>query len=115
MATSIGEAYCPEAGDLIWLDFDPAKGHEQAGHRPALVLTPRIYNKQTLLCIACPVTSKARAHATEVAVDGAISGVVLTNQVKCVSWSTRYSRFIGVAPAETITDVRERIAVLIGL
>jgi mRNA interferase MazF len=113
LATKSGD-YCPDAGDLVWIDRDPTLGHEQSGHRPAIMLTPRQYNMRSGLCIMCPVTSRARSYPFEVAIPPghAIAGVILVDQVRSVSWEERYVKMAGVAPAEVIDEVRERLAVL---
>ena len=114
MATKSRE-YCPDAGDLVWIDLNPALGHEQSGHRPAIVLTPRQYNERSGLCIVCPITSRARGYPFEVAISSghAISGVILVDQVRSVSWEKRYVKMGGVAPVKLLDEVRERLAVLL--
>jgi mRNA interferase MazF len=114
LATKPGD-YCPAAGDLIWIDLDPTLGHEQSGHRPALVLTPRSYNVRSGLCILCTVTSRARGYPFEVAIPHghAISGVVLADQPRSVSWEKRCVKIAGMASAKLVDEVRERLAVLI--
>ncbi|MDP0046666.1 type II toxin-antitoxin system PemK/MazF family toxin [Glaesserella parasuis] len=88
------QEYIPDVGDIIWLDFDPQAGHEQAGHRPALVLTPTIYNRQTGLLICCPLTTKVKGYPFEVNIAGtpkmlcfpiklkALTGVFVTLNLK---------------------------------
>jgi mRNA interferase MazF len=107
--------HCPDAGHLVWVDLDPTLGHEQSGHRPAVVPTPRSYNERSGLCIFCPITSRARGYPFEVAVpDGhAISGVVLADQPRSVSWEKRYVKIAAMASAKLVDEVRERLAVLI--
>jgi mRNA interferase MazF len=114
LATKSGD-YCPDAGDLVWIDLNPTLGHEQSGHRPALVLTPRQYNVRSGLCIIGPITSRARGYPFEVAIpDGyAISGVILVDQMRSVSWEKRYVKRAGVAPLQLLDDVRERLAALL--
>ena len=114
MATKSGD-YCPDAGDLVWIDLNPTLGHEQSGHRPAIVLTPRQYNERSGLCIVCPITSRARGYPFEVAIpEGvAISGIFLVDQVRSVSWEERYVKKAGVAPVELLDEVRERLAALL--
>ncbi len=106
--------YIPERGDLIWLNFTPQSGHEQAGKRPAIVLSPQKYNRKTGLLITCPITSKIKGYPFEVAVDGKnISGVVLSDQVKNFDWKTRKIIFIEKASNETLEKVQEKLLVLI--
>ena len=113
----VARAYVPEAGDLIWLTFDPRAGHEQRGRRPALILSPRAYNAKARLVIACPITSHVKGYPFEVLLPpgGRISGVVLADHVKNLDWRTRRAVFVAKAPAEIVTDVRERLRVLLGL
>jgi mRNA interferase MazF len=110
-------AYVPDAGDLVWLRFDPQAGHEQRGRRPALILSPRIYNAKARLAIACPVTSQLKGYPFEVPLPlgGKIGGVVLADHVKNVDWQARRVAFEAKAPEEIVTDVRERLRVLLGL
>ena len=114
MATKSGD-YCPDAGDLVWIDLNPTLGHEQSGHRPAIVLTPQQYNVRSGLCIVCPITSRARGYPFEVVIpDGqAISGIILVDQVRSVSWEKRYVKMAGVTSAKLLDEVRERLATLL--
>lgn len=110
-------AYVPDAGDLVWLTFDPQAGHEQKGRRPALILSPRLYNAKTGLAIACPVTTQAKGYPFEVSLpsDGPITGVVLADHVKNLDWHARRAVFGAKASAEIVTDVRERLRAVLGL
>jgi mRNA interferase MazF len=113
----VTRTYVPDAGDLVWLTFDPQTGHEQRGRRPALILSPRSYNAKARLAIACPITSQAKGYPFEVALPsgGAIGGVVLADHVKSLDWNARRVELAAIAPAEVLTDVRERLRVLLGL
>ena len=113
----VARAYVPDAGDLVWLTFDPQAGHEQRGRRPALVLSPRAYNARARLAIACPITSHQKGYPFEVPLPpgGKISGVVLADHVKNLDWQARRVVFEARAPVEIVTDVRERLRVLLGL
>src|SRR5438270_8099109 len=84
-------AYIPERGDAIWITLDPRAGHEQAGRRPALVLSPRAYNGRVGLALLCPITSQVKGYPFEVPLpDGlAVAGVVLADQVKSLDWRAR--------------------------
>ncbi|HSX02314.1 MAG TPA: endoribonuclease MazF [Candidatus Saccharimonadia bacterium] len=115
MAAKSGKAnYIPSRGDFIWLQFDPQAGYEQAGHRPALVLSPIVYNQRTGLLIACPITSQIKGYPFEVEVaEPSIKGVILTDQVKNLDWRQREARFIATAGPHTIATVLEKIAVLL--
>jgi mRNA interferase MazF len=114
LATRSGDR-CPDAGELVWIDLNPTLGHEQSGHRPAIVLTPRQYNERSGRCIVCPITSRARGYPFEVAIpEGvAISGIILVNRARSVSWRNDTSKMGGVAPVKLLDEVRERLAVLL--
>lgn len=107
-------AYVPERGDLVWLDFDPQAGHEQAGNRPAIVLSDSTYNARVGLCIACPITSKKKGYPFEVDIQGKrISGVVLSDQIKNLDWRQRNIGFIEKASQLAIDTVVDNIQLLI--
>ena len=100
--------WVPTAGDVIWVDLNPTVGHEQAGKRPALVLSPSSYNEKTSLLIACAMTTQVKGYPFEVLLpDGA---VVLADQVKCLDWRFRNAQPKDVAP----TEVLQRVKVLLG-
>ena len=108
--------YVPDAGDFIWLTFDTQAGHEQAGRRPALVLSPVLYNAKAGLAFVCPITNQVKRYPFEVAVPpghGA-GGVILADQLKSVDWKSRQAEKLGRCPAEVIDEVRARIAPLLG-
>jgi len=113
----VSPSYVPDRGDLVWLDFDPHSGKEQAGRRPALVLSPAPYNRKTGLAIACPITSQVKGYPFEVSVNspGGISGVVLSDHVKSIDWVARNAKRAGGTGAETLNAVVGRIARLIGV
>jgi mRNA interferase MazF len=113
----VARGYVPDAGDLVWLTFDPQAGHEQRGRRPALILSPRAYNAKARLAIACPITSQVKGYPFEVPLPpgGKISGVVLSDHVKNLDWQARSVVFEAKAPSEILIDVRERLRVLLGL
>ena len=107
--------YIPRRGDFIWLDFSPQKGHEQAGRRPALVLSMTDYNRQVGLAVVCPITSEAKGYPWEVAIPlgESVSGVVLSDQIKNVDWRRRSVEFISTGPAELLRDVLDKALALI--
>lgn len=109
--------YVPDAGDLIWLTFDPQAGHEQRGRRPALVLSPRVYNEKAQLAVACPITSRAKGYPFEVAVPegGPVTGVVLADHLKSLDWKERRAEFAGKLAPSALAGVRERLRPLLGL
>jgi mRNA interferase MazF len=99
--------YVPERGDIVWLDFDPQLGHEQAKRRPAIVLSADRYNRLTGLAIFCPITSKIKGFPWEVPVPIglAIGGVILSDQVKNLDWRARKAEFIDKIPSTTLEIV----------
>ena len=110
--------YAPDRGDLVWLEFDPQAGHEQRGHRPALVLSPAEYNRKVGLALVCPLTTKVKGYPFEVKVSdrdaGEHSNVVLADQVKSVDWHARSARRFGRVSAEALAEVTHKLAALIG-
>jgi mRNA interferase MazF len=98
----------PDRGDLVWLNFTPQAGHEQAGHRPAVVLSPRAYNSRSGLAVVVPVTTRPKGRPFEVALPSGlpIRGVVLADQVRSVDWSARGVEHAGRLPSETEGLVR---------
>lgn len=107
-------AYVPERGDVVWLAFDPQAGREQAGHRPAFVVSPRAYNGKVGLALFCPVTGKRKGYPYEVEIPGdlTISGVILSDQLKSLDWRARKARHICRLPASTSLDALARIRTL---
>jgi len=106
--------YVPDAGDVVWLNFTPQAGHEQAGHRPALVLSPAAYNDKTSLMICCPLTSQIKSYPFEVLIAGMPPSAVLADQVKSLDWRQRQASRKGAVSAEELADVRAKIHALIG-
>ena len=108
--------FVPDAGDFVWLTFDPQAGREQAGRRPALVLSPKIYNAKTGLALACPITNQAKGYPFEVPVTAGhgAKGVILADDLRSIDWKARRAEFIGRCPNEVTEDVRARIAPLLG-
>ena len=113
----VTRSYVPDTGDLVWLTFDPQAGREQRGRRPALVLSPRIYNQRTQLAIACPITSQVKGYPFEVPLpEGSpVEGVILSDHLKSLDWKTRRAEPAGSVDSATLAEVRERIRPLLGL
>lgn len=107
-------AYVPEAGDVVWLQFDPQAGHEQAGHRPALVLSPAAYNGKTGLMLCCPLTTQIKGYPFEVAIGGERANVALADQVKSLDWRARQATRKGQASHTELAEVRAKIFALLG-
>jgi mRNA interferase MazF len=108
--------YIPRRGDLVWLHFDPQTGHEQAGRRPALVLSPESYNGRVGLAVICPVTSQAKGYPFEVGLPsgGDVAGVILSDQVKSLDWRTRRADLIESLPPEVTEEVLAKLGTLVG-
>lgn len=107
--------YVPRRGDVVWLCSDPQAGHEQAGHRPAVVLSPESYNAKAGLALCCPITSQVKGYPFEVPLPKGfpISGVVLADQVKSLDWRSRSASFIKALPARTTGDILALLRVLL--
>ncbi len=107
--------YVPARGDAIWVAFSPQAGHEQAGRRPAIVLSPSSYNGKVGLAILCPVTSQIKGYPFEVAIPpgSKLAGVILADQVKSVDWRVRRAEFICKLPQETMVEVAGKLAALL--
>lgn len=112
-----GGGYSPARGDLVWINFDPQAGHEQAGRRPALVISPAPYNARVGMVLVCPVTSRAKGYPFEVVLPEGlgISGVVLADQLRSVHWRARNCTFAARAPMSAVELVLAKLAPLITL
>jgi mRNA interferase MazF len=108
-------AYIPEIGDIVWLEFDPQAGHEQAGHRPALVLSPGKYNGLRGMMICCPMTSKIKGYPFEVVEGRNPPSVVLADQVKSLDWKARRASKKGKVTQATLAEVQAKIRALLTL
>jgi mRNA interferase MazF len=106
--------YVPDAGDIVWLNLTPQAGHEQAGHRPALVLTPAAYNRATSFMICCPMTTRIKNYPFEVLIAGTPPSAVLADQVKSLDWRSRNASRKGNASAPELAEVRAKIRALVG-
>jgi mRNA interferase MazF len=106
--------YTPDRGDVVWLNFNPQAGREQAGHRPALVLTPKEYNRKTGLAIMCPLTTQVKGYPFEVAItSGSAQGVVLSDHLKNLDWRERKVTYKGKAPPAVVKEVTAKISALL--
>jgi mRNA interferase MazF len=110
----MSQRYVPDAGDIVWLNFTPQAGHEQAGHRPALVLSPAGYNSKTSLMICCPLTTQIKNYPFEVLIGGTPPSAVLADQVKSLDWRSRKASRKGFVSPEQLAEVRAKIRALIG-
>jgi mRNA interferase MazF len=106
--------YIPDCGDIVWLNFDPQSGHEQKDKRPAIVISPKEYNEKAGLGLFCPITSKVKKYPFEVIIENnEISGVVLSDQIKSLDWKTRSIKFIFKETLEKVSEIVNKINVLI--
>ena len=110
----VAQTFIPSRGDIVWVDFNPTKGHEQAKRRPALVLSPRAYNALTHLAFVCPVTSQVKGYPFEVLCTGKkVSGAILADQIRSIDWQARNARLIQKATDKVLGDVLEKVQLLL--
>lgn len=107
-------SYVPNSGDMVWINFTPQAGHEQAGYRPAVVLSPFEYNKKTGLMICCPMTTQVKGYPFEVAIAGKETGIVLADQVKSLDWQKRGVKYKGKIAHSELERIRSMIKMLVG-
>jgi len=108
-------AYVPERGDVVWISLSPQAGHEQAGRRPAVVLSPAAYNGKVGLAILCPITGQIKGYPFEVLIPPglAVSGAILSDQVKSLDWQARQAEFICALPMVTVAEVLRKLGLLL--
>jgi len=111
----VAAAYVPERGDLVWLPFNPQAGHEQAGKRPALVVSPRSYNRRVGLALFCPITSQVKGYPFEVVLPEGlgVEGAVLSDQLKSLDWRARKVKRIARLPTEVMDEAVGKILALV--
>src|SRR5215469_13457074 len=107
-------SFVPDAGDIVWISFDPQTGHEQAGHRPAVVLSPAAYNAKTSLMVCCPIRTQIKNYPFEVVIAGPSPSAVLADQVKSLDWRKRRAKRKGMISGTELAEVRAKIRTLIG-
>ena len=107
--------YIPERGDIVWIDLNPQAGHEQSGRRPALVVSPKDYNKKVGLAIFCPITNQIKGYPFEVALPTGlkVAGAVLSDQIKNLDWTVRNTFFICKLPDSVTQDVFNKFLTLL--
>lgn len=107
--------YIPDRGDIVWVTFNPQAGHEQAGRRPALVLSPAPYNGKVGLAILCPITSQVKGYPFEVLIPAGlpISGAILSDQVKSLDWKARQAELVCTLPSVITDEVLQKIITLL--
>lgn len=109
-------AYVPERGDVVWTDFNPQAGREQAGKRPALVLSPRTYNAKAGLAVLVPITSHVKGYPFEVAIHTkAVQGVALADHLKNLDWQARGVKFAGTVTPAVLEEITTKVSLLLGL
>lgn len=109
--------YVPQRGDVVRINMNPQAGHEQAGSRPAVVLSPRNYNGKTGLAILCPVTSHIKGYPFEVVLPAGlpVSGAILSDQVKSLDWRVRNAELIGTLPDEVVSEIMQKLGTLLSM
>ena len=105
----------PDRGDIVWISLNPQAGHEQAGRRPVLILSPKAYNRKVGLALCCPITSQRKGYPFEVDLpaEGTVFGVILADQVKCLDWRARQADINGSAPIDVVDEVLGKLASLL--
>ena len=113
--SSRARASVPDRGDVVWLDFTPQAGHELAGRRPGVVLSPAAYNGKVGLALVCPITAQAKGYPFEVAIPGerTVTGVILTDQVKSIDWRARRAKVVDRLGAEVVARTLALLRVLL--
>jgi mRNA interferase MazF len=111
----VAKRYVPERGDIVWLQFDPQAGHEQAGKRPALVLSPSAYNGRVGLALLCPITSQRKGYPFEVELPAGmkVQGVVLADQIKSLDWRFRNAERVEIAPPTVLVETVGKVRALL--
>lgn len=107
-------SYVPDAGDIVWVMFSPQSGHEQAGHRPAVVLSPAAYNAKTSLMLCCPMTTRVKSYPFEVLIAGPTPSVALADQVRSLDWRQRRAKKKGAASGAELAEIRAKLRALLG-
>ena len=106
-------AWVPDSGDIVWVNFDPQAGHEQAGHRPALVLSPARYNGMRGMMLCCPLTTKLKGYPFEVVISQNPPSAILADQIKNLDWRARKAKRKGEVTAAVLADVRAKLKALL--
>ena len=108
------QRYVPEAGDIVWIDFNPQAGHEQSGDRPAVVLSPSAYNSKVGLMLCCPLTTQIKGYPFEVVITGNPRSVALADQIKSLDWVVRNATYKGKVTPGELAAIRAKAAALLG-
>ena len=112
----MSQIYVPDRRDIVWLDFNPHAGHEQAGRRPAIVVSPKAYNQKVGLALFCPITSQVKGYPFEVILPETVgvSGTILSDQVKNLDWRVRKTERIASVPKDVLEEVLSKILTILG-
>jgi len=110
----VAPGWVPAPGDIVWVQFDPQAGREQAGHRSAVVLTPQSYNRNSGLLVCVPLTTRTKGYPFEVPVNGAKPSVALIDHVRSIDWRARGAKRMGKATATELEEIRAKLRGLIG-
>jgi mRNA interferase MazF len=112
----VARPYVPERGDVVWLEFNPQAGHEQAGNRPALVISPASYNRCVGLALFCPLTTRVKGYPFEVVLPAGLkaTGAILADQVKSLDWRVRRAKLLCRVPSDVVEDTLARLQALLG-
>ena len=110
-----GKRDIPRRGDVVWITLNPQAGHEQAGRRPAVVLSPELYNGRTGLALCCPITHQSKGYPFEVKLPEGlpVDGVILSDQLKCLDWYARDAERLCSLPERTIKEVQQKLRTLL--
>ncbi|MBF8262188.1 MAG: transcriptional modulator of MazE/toxin, MazF [candidate division NC10 bacterium] len=113
----MARSYLPNRGDVVWISLNPQAGHEQAGRRPAVVVSPPAYNRKVGLALLCPITSQIKGYPFEVIIPQGLklSGAVLSDQVKSLDWRARRAELICTLPRDTIVEVVQKLSTMVSL
>ena len=110
----VDKEYIPQRGDVVWIDFDPQTGHEQSGRRPALIISPKVYNQKVGLALICPITSHIKGYAFEVIIESKlINGAILSDQIKSFDWKVRSAELAMHVNRETLREVMQKLLTLL--
>ena len=109
------QSYVPKCGDVVWITLNPQAGHEQAGRRPAVILSPQTYNSKVGLAILCPITNQVKGYPFEVLLTARlpIAGAILSDQVKSLDWHARNAELICTLPDEAISEILQKLSTLL--
>ena len=103
----VKKGYVPQRGEVVWITLNPQAGHEQAGRRPAVVLSPGAYNEKVELAILCPVTNQIKGYPFEVLLPAGlpVTGAILADQVKSLDWRVRDAEWICALPPRVVAEI----------